>query len=105
MLHKIAKEDHIPAIVSLHQVELARRFANRIIGLAKGKVIFDGDPENLTQDRLFQIYGCEMTANGEAKKSANLGSSKSDGHGFEQDDRSHDPVCSLFGESLPSPNP
>ena len=46
-LHRICREDGITAVVSLHQVEFARRFADRIVGLSKGRVVFDGPPAEL----------------------------------------------------------
>lgn len=55
-LHRICREDGITAIVSLHQVELARRFADRIVGLAKGRVVFDGPPGRLDASTLDEIY-------------------------------------------------
>ncbi len=56
LLRKICKEDAIPTVVSLHQLELAETFADRIIGLAHGRVVFDGAPEGLTSSVLAQIY-------------------------------------------------
>lgn len=56
ILHRIAREDNISVIVSLHQVELARRFADRVIGLSDGSVVFDGSAEELTERNLRQIY-------------------------------------------------
>lgn len=56
ILHRIAKEDNTPAIVSLHQVELARQFADRVIGLADGAVVFDGGVDALTDQALELIY-------------------------------------------------
>ncbi|MEX2515534.1 MAG: phosphonate ABC transporter ATP-binding protein [Gammaproteobacteria bacterium] len=56
-LDRISREDGIATIVSLHQLELARRFAQRIIGLADGRVVFDGPPADLDQSTLDQIYG------------------------------------------------
>jgi phosphonate transport system ATP-binding protein len=56
LLRSIAKEDVIPAIVSLHQVDLAREYADRIIGLSEGSVVFDGGPQKLSSDVLRQIY-------------------------------------------------
>lgn len=53
----ICRRRGITAIVSLHQVELARAFADRIIGLTAGRVVFDGLSENLTPDVLKRIYG------------------------------------------------
>ena len=47
----------IPAIVNIHNVELARRFSQRIIGLSQGRVIFDGPPDQLTDTLLNDIYG------------------------------------------------
>ena len=55
-LHRICREDGITAIVSLHQVDLARRFADRVIGLANGRIVFDGPASQLGQPTLDQIY-------------------------------------------------
>ena len=43
-------------LCSLHQVELAMEIADRIIGFQKGKVVYDGKPEDLTADILDMIY-------------------------------------------------
>ncbi|MGB6065765.1 MAG: phosphonate ABC transporter ATP-binding protein [Desulfomonilaceae bacterium] len=56
LLHQITKEDVIPAIVSLHQVEFAKKYADRIVGLSAGSVVFDGSPQRLTSEILQQIY-------------------------------------------------
>lgn len=57
LLKQICKEDKIPVIVSLHQLEYAREFADRIIGLSSGHVVFDDRPERLTETVLKDIYG------------------------------------------------
>ena len=44
LLHDICKEKGLTAVVSLHQVDLARRFADRLIGISSGRVAFDGPP-------------------------------------------------------------
>ena len=51
------KEDRIPVIVSLHQLDYAKAFADRIIGLAGGQIVFDGPPTQLSETVLTQIYG------------------------------------------------
>lgn len=56
-LRSICKQDGIPAIISLHQLEYAREFADRIVGLSQGAVVFDGKPADLTEERLASIYG------------------------------------------------
>lgn len=55
-MHDICKSDGLTAVVSLHQVELARQFADRIIGLKDGSVVFDGAPEQLTTERAQALY-------------------------------------------------
>jgi phosphonate transport system ATP-binding protein len=55
-LHRICREDGITAIVSLHQLDLARRFADRVIGLVNGRIVFEGTASQLGQTILDQIY-------------------------------------------------
>ena len=47
LIARRAGERGIPAIVNIHNVELARRFADRIIGMSKGEIVFDGPPQAL----------------------------------------------------------
>ena len=54
-----AAERNIPAIVNMHNVELARRFADRIVGMSKGSIVFDGRPDELKDSHLLEIYGGE----------------------------------------------
>src|SRR5262249_20661368 len=54
-----AGERAIPVIVNIHNVELARRFADRIVGMSHGEIVFDGLPETLTDAHLLAIYGGE----------------------------------------------
>lgn len=61
LLHGICKSDGITAIVSLHQLEFARRYADRIIALAQGAVVFDGPPVRLGQSEVTKIYGSTAT--------------------------------------------
>jgi phosphonate transport system ATP-binding protein len=41
----------------MHDVELAKRFATRIIGMSEGRIIYDGSPEQLNDVVLRSIYG------------------------------------------------
>lgn len=58
-LKKINKEKGITIIANLHQVDVAINYSTRIIGLSKGKLVFDGTPEELTVDAINKIYGTE----------------------------------------------
>lgn len=47
----------IPVLVNMHDVELARRFADRIIGMSGGSIVFDDAPAQLNDEVLMRIYG------------------------------------------------
>lgn len=55
-LRDICREDGIGAVVSLHQLEYARAFADRVIGLANAEIIFDATPRELTEPEISRIY-------------------------------------------------
>src|SRR5437870_7958396 len=59
LIARRAGERDIPVIVNIHNVELARRFADRMVGLSKGEIVFDGPPRELKETHLMQIYGGE----------------------------------------------
>lgn len=46
----------IPVLVSLHSLELARRYCTRIVAMSHGKIIFDGPPSDLSAEIADQIY-------------------------------------------------
>ena len=41
----------------LYDVRLGKRFADRVIGMSGGSVVYDGDPANLSDEQLKAIYG------------------------------------------------
>ena len=54
LLRTICKTDGIAALLSLHQVDFAKEYGDRIIGLAHGRIIFDGPPSE--HHNLDEIY-------------------------------------------------
>lgn len=62
LLHDICKTDRLTAVVSLHQVHLARRHADRIVGLRGGEVVFEGTPDRLTAEVEAELYGGRRVA-------------------------------------------
>ncbi|WP_107670481.1 phosphonate ABC transporter ATP-binding protein [Cyanothece sp. BG0011] len=55
-LKKICQEDGIGAVVSLHQIDLALEYGDRIIGLADGTIFFDSHPSQIQSHQLEKIY-------------------------------------------------
>jgi phosphonate transport system ATP-binding protein len=52
-----AKNLEIPVMINIHDVSLAQRFADRVLGMANGKIVFDGSPSDLKEEHLKTIYG------------------------------------------------
>ena len=59
LIVEVCAERGLAAIVNIHDVALAQQFVQRIVGLRKGRIVFDGPPGALTADVLTEIYGAE----------------------------------------------
>ena len=59
LLAEVGRSRAIPVLINMHDVVLAKRFADRIVGMSGGRIIFDGPPGELSDDMLKQIYGGE----------------------------------------------
>ena len=59
LIRELGTAKNIPIIVNMHDVELAKRFADRIVGMSGGAVVYDGAPAGLTDGHLKSIYGGE----------------------------------------------
>lgn len=59
LLARAARERDATILCSLHQIDLALRFADRVIALRDGKIVFDAAPEVLADSRLGRIYGAD----------------------------------------------
>jgi phosphonate transport system ATP-binding protein len=56
LIANLAEELELPVLINLHNVAQAKHYASRIVGLRGGVMIFDGKPEDLTDDYLEKIY-------------------------------------------------
>jgi phosphonate transport system ATP-binding protein len=56
LLTEIAQEDDIPVLINIHEVHLAEEFADRILGLSDGELVFEGNVDELTDDVKDRIY-------------------------------------------------
>ncbi|MFZ4807871.1 MAG: phosphonate ABC transporter ATP-binding protein [Hyphomicrobiaceae bacterium] len=58
-LLRINKHFGIMVICNLHSLDTARTYCDRLIGMAQGRIVFDGSPEALTNDTARELYGLE----------------------------------------------
>lgn len=58
-LEQINQEDGVMVICSLHFLDLVHRYANRAIALNEGKLMFDGTPGEIDDEKFKEIYGKE----------------------------------------------
>jgi len=58
-LEKINKEEGVTILCSLHFLDLVHRYADRAIALNDGKMMFDGAPSEIDDDKFREIYGKE----------------------------------------------
>jgi len=58
-LRKVQSELHISVLVNIHQVDIAKKYAERILGFKKGQMVFDGTPATLDKTTIQDIYGTE----------------------------------------------
>jgi phosphonate transport system ATP-binding protein len=57
ILQRVCREDGITALVSLHTLELTREYADRVIGLKDGQIVFDGPTPELSDAIVDSVYG------------------------------------------------
>lgn len=58
-LRNICAEMGITVIVNLHQVNVALKYSDRIIGVNQGRIVFSGSPRDLPPEKIYDIYGSE----------------------------------------------
>lgn len=61
-LRRVSKALGVATLVNIHDIETARHFADRIIGIARGRILYDGVPEQLTDELLQEIYRSDNPA-------------------------------------------
>jgi phosphonate transport system ATP-binding protein len=59
LITELCTERGLAAIINIHDVALAQMFVPRVVGLRFGEIVFDGQPTDLTPDKLTEIYGEE----------------------------------------------
>ena len=59
LITELCEENQLAAIINIHDVALAQMYAERIVGLREGTIVYDGSPDDLKPDILTEIYGKE----------------------------------------------
>ena len=72
-LKSINREEGITVVTNLHTLDTARTYCERVIGMAAGKVVFDGPASDLTRDAVRMIYGADGDELSEEITSTSLG--------------------------------
>ena len=57
LMADVAHNENLGVIVVLHQPELARRYADRLVGFHEGRVAFDRPPAQVSEDEVNALYG------------------------------------------------
>lgn len=60
ILRELNKADGLTVLVTLHQVDYALRYCDRVVALKAGKIVYDGPAEGLKREQLIDIYGPEF---------------------------------------------
>jgi phosphonate transport system ATP-binding protein len=60
ILRDLNREDGLTVVVTLHQVDYARRYCDRVLALKSGQIAYDGPPDGLDHKVLSEIYGPEF---------------------------------------------
>ena len=58
-LRSISHDMGITVLVNLHQVDVAIKYSDRILGIHNGELVFDDEPEKLKKKTIYEIYGAE----------------------------------------------
>jgi phosphonate transport system ATP-binding protein len=70
LLHGIARTDGVGVVCSLHQVHLARAYADRVVGLLQGRVVIDVPTDRFDEAAFEQLYGSLPTDRAEIPATA-----------------------------------
>ncbi|WP_251342143.1 phosphonate ABC transporter ATP-binding protein [Haloplanus halophilus] len=65
LLTDIAAEREVPVLINIHEVDLALEYADRVVGLHDGELVFEGTPADIGDETLDRVYrGAEVPDSG-----------------------------------------
>lgn len=60
ILAKVNRENKITVLINIHSMELAKKYAKRILAFRYGELVFDGTPASLNAEQVEKIYAVDM---------------------------------------------
>ena len=69
---KVNREMQITVIINIHHVDLALQYADRVVGIRAGKIVYDGPTASITEEKLREIYGRDLTDDELMKEKKNV---------------------------------
>lgn len=57
ILRNLCTERGIGVVCSLHQISVAKRYADRLVAMQHGRIVFNGPPSDFSDDCLEQVFG------------------------------------------------
>ena len=69
---RVNRDMNITVIINIHHVDLALQYADRIIGIRAGQIVFDGPTASITEEILKGIYGRSLTEDDMMKEKINV---------------------------------
>ena len=65
---KINEDMNISILINIHHVDLALKYANRVVGIRAGEIVYDGPASEVTQEVLTNIYNGRVDAEGNVQE-------------------------------------
>lgn len=93
LIREIARDEGLTVVCSLHQVDLAISWADRIVGLRHGEVVLNMATEHLTKAEVMEIYGRVATTTAELAMVSDLESAPTDAAAAATPARTPEPVA------------
>ncbi|RKD75242.1 phosphonate transport system ATP-binding protein [Sinobaca qinghaiensis] len=62
LIEEVHKRNNLVTMINVHDIDLAKMYSDRIIGLSEGEVVYDGPPSRLNDTVIERIYGKNMMA-------------------------------------------
>ena len=65
---RINEDMNISILINIHHVDLALKYANRVVGIRAGEIVYDGPASEVTQEVLANIYNGKVDAEGNVQE-------------------------------------